>query len=89
MDTSKVATKVDIKAVKTDVLKLILELKEDIKGLQTDMDAKLDKLQNTLDGFVGTVDDLRTDNTVGTHHTRELQIKVDDHDLPAGRQERD
>jgi hypothetical protein len=50
--------------------------KVDIQRLET----KLDKLQNTLDGFVGVVDDLRTDNTVGTHHTHELQLRVDDHE---------
>ncbi len=58
-------------------------LKEEITELRVEtrvLDSKLDKLQNTLDGFVGTVDDLRTDNTVGTHHTRELQIKVNDHE---------
>ena len=85
MDTSKLATKVDIKkleqSTKADIQRLEQSTKADIQKLRTDiqgLDAKLDKLQNTLDGFVGVVDDLRTDNTVGTYHTRELQEKVED-----------
>ncbi len=104
MDTSKLATKKDIKYLKTDIKDLKAEsksirreilrveekvdnleegqkrLEEELRELRADNHTKLDRLQNTLDGFIGTVDDLRTDNTVGTHHTRELQIKVDDHE---------
>ncbi|MBI5452914.1 hypothetical protein HY945_05635 [Candidatus Gottesmanbacteria bacterium] len=50
--------------------------KDDIKRMET----KLDKLQNTLDGFVGVVDDLRTDNTVGTYQTRELREIMENHE---------
>ncbi len=56
-------------------------IQDEIKDLKSDninLDSKLDKLQNTLDGFVGRVDDLSIDNEVGTHQTRELQIKVTD-----------
>ncbi len=49
------------------------ELREEIKGDSQ----KLDKLQNTLDGFVGRVDNLAVDNEVGTHHTRELELKIE------------
>lgn len=76
MDTSKLATKTDIKVLKVDIEELRTETKTDSQRLE----AKLDKLQDTLDGFVGVVDDLRTDNSVGTYHTKELQIKVDDHE---------
>ena len=51
-----------------------------IDAVEERLSTKLDKIMNILDGFVGVVDDLRTDNTVGTHQTRELQKKVDDHE---------
>ena len=76
MDISKLATKIDIKTLKGNIEKLRAETRSDIQKLDT----KLDHLQNTLDGFVGVVDDLRTDNVVGTHQTRELQVKIDDHE---------
>ena len=44
---------------------------------QKQIKAALVKLQNTLDGFVGTVDELRTENVVGTHQIRELEVRVD------------
>lgn len=73
------AVKIDIKDIKLD----IKNLKEEIRELRADnqkLDSKLDKLQNTLDKFVGIVDDVRTENTVGTYHTKELQTKVADHE---------
>ncbi len=91
MDTSKFATKSDIKYLKAEsksirgeiliVEEKVENLQEVVKEIRNDnkkMDVKLDKLQNTLDGFVSVVDDLRTDNTVGTHQTRELQIIATD-----------
>ena len=91
MDTSKIATKTDIKKLKAElttdikfVKEVINELKEEIRELRTENrdndqkhNTKLDRLQNTLDGFVGRVDDLSVDNEVGTHHTRELELKVE------------
>ncbi len=78
--------KLEIKYVRQDLLRLeerVENVEEGIKDLRADnqkLDIKLDRLQNTLDGFVGRVDDLSVENEVGAHHTRELQIKVDDHD---------
>lgn len=74
MDTSKFATKSDIKNLKAE----IRELRVETKTYNKELDTKLDRLQNTLDGFVGRVDDLSVDNEIGTHHTRELQLKVND-----------
>lgn len=68
--------KADIKRLEQSTKADINNLRKEIRELRTDnqnLDSKIDKLQNTPDGFVGVVDDLRTDNTVGMHHTRELQ----------------
>ncbi|CAN5181559.1 hypothetical protein BH11PAT1_BH11PAT1_6060 [soil metagenome] len=45
------------------------------KGQETIASA-LTQLQNTLDGFVGTVDELRTNTEVGAHQIRELDVRV-------------
>lgn len=80
------STKAEIRTVKTDIKYLrqaVLRVEERVENLeegQTEIKTKLNKLQNTLDGFLGVVDDLRTDNTVGAHHTLELQIKIADHE---------
>lgn len=97
MNDTKVATKADIKDLKSDSKSIRSELlrveekvedvqdeikahrtenKNDIKELRTGMTDKLDKIANTLDGFVGRVDNLTVDNEVGAHHTRELELKV-------------
>ncbi len=79
----KTELKSDIKSLRQEILRVeekVEKLEEDIKEFKIDIGAKLDRLQNTMDGFIGAVDDLRTDNTVGTHHTRELQKRVDDHE---------
>ena len=47
---------------------------------QEDIKAMLDRLQNTLDGFVGTVDNLRIENEVGANQTRDLRELADDHE---------
>ncbi len=78
MDTSKFATKSDIKNLKAEIRAEIRELRVETKTYNKELDTKLDKLQNTLDGFVGRVDDLSVDNEIGTHHTREIQLKVND-----------
>ena len=53
MDNKHLATKTDIekleRSTKADIQRLEQSTKAEIKKL----DAKLDKLQNTLDGFVG------------------------------------
>ena len=75
--------KLEIKALRQQILRLeerVEKLEEDIKNINQIMNIKLDRLQNTLDAFVGAIDDLRTDNTVGAHHTRELQKRVADHE---------
>lgn len=70
------------------VTKAILE--EELEGLngavvelktgQKELDKKLDRIQSTLDGFVGAVDDLRIDNVVGADQIKELRDKTDNHE---------
>jgi archaellum component FlaC len=74
MDTSKFATKSDILNLKAE----IRELRVETKTYNKELDTKLDRLQNTLDGFVGRVDDLSVENEIGTHQTREIQLQVND-----------
>lgn len=86
MTSTQGATKADISVLRTDIRDLKIDMsvvKTDISELKEDMhklDGKLDKLQATLDGFVGVVDDLRTENMIGTHQTKDLQMKVGDHE---------
>lgn len=66
-------------ATKSDIVVLTADvgtLKTDIQGL----DKKLDRLQNTLDGFVGRVDDLTIENQVGTNQITELREQVEGHE---------
>jgi wobble nucleotide-excising tRNase len=79
MTSDRTATKNDIEKLRTEMNKGVVKLEarvEDIEEVQKRIDVKLDKLQNTLDKFVGIVDDLRTENSVGAYHTRELQLKI-------------
>lgn len=52
------------------------DLKKELDELETRLNKKLDKIINTLDGFVGVVDDLRTDNVVGTEHYRDHEKRI-------------
>lgn len=75
----KFSTKTELKAVERSLRGEILRVEEKVENLeegQQEIKASLVKLQNTLDRFVGTVDDLRTDNQVGAHQVRELDVRV-------------
>ena len=61
------------------VEKELKELREEVHEIHIEngkLNEKLDKLQNTLDAFVGVVDELRTENEVGSHQIRELDKRV-------------
>lgn len=85
-DLKKYATKTDLKNVEKSLRGEILRVEErvenvedglkDLKGEMHVVHKKLDKLQNTMDKFVGIVDDLRTENEVGTHQIKELDKRV-------------
>ncbi len=62
---------------KIDGVESRLEAK--IDTVEERLSLKIDRVITTLDGFVKVVDDLRIDNEVGVHHTRELEITVKDH----------
>jgi len=86
----QVATKKDIQMLRNDFKKSekslrgeILKVEGKVEVLQEgqeDIKATLDRLQNTLDGFVGRVDNLTAENEVGANQTRDLRVQVDDHE---------
>lgn len=57
-----------------------LASKKDLKVLEDKLGEKLDNIANTLDGFVGTVDNLRVENEVGANQIRDLRERADDHE---------
>ncbi len=71
--------KTEFKSFRQEVLK-IEERVENLEEGQTRVETILKRMENTLDGFVGRVDNLTTDNEVGTHQARELSLRVDDHE---------
>lgn len=89
-DLKKLATRTDLKQVEKTLRGEILRVEERVEVVEEGMkelnekvsivDGKLDKLQNTLDGFVGVVDTLRTESEISVHHTREIQLKVKNHE---------
>ena len=87
-NNSQTATKSDIQRLESDIKRLEKSTKLDIKGLKHDfksfeerLGAKIDKIANTLDGFVGRVDDLTIENKVGVNQARELKVQIDDHEV--------
>ncbi|MDP3244101.1 MAG: hypothetical protein Q8M83_00340 [bacterium] len=93
-DLKNLATKSDLnkvikkseKILKGEILRVEerVERVEERLGNKIDgIEAKLDKIAVTLDGFIGRVDDLTTENEVGTNQIHQLQEDVKDHDLPA------
>lgn len=73
------STKADSKLLRQDILK-VEERVENLEEGQVRIETKIDKIAEMLDGFVGRVDDLTTDNEVGAHQTRELRLQVDNHE---------
>ena len=81
------STKSNIQRLESDIKRFEKSTKLDIKGLKHDfksfeerLGAKIDKIANTLDGFVGRVDDLTIENKVGVNQARELRVQIDDHE---------
>ena len=63
------------KSLRQEILK-VEERAESIEEGQGDVRKKLEILQNTLDGFVGVVDNLRTDNVVGANQFRDHEKRI-------------
>ncbi len=79
IELSRKATKDEFRFIRKDALRNEERI-ERLEDGQNLMNSKLDRIMNTLDGFVGSVDTLRDENEIGTHQTRELQLKVEDHE---------
>lgn len=85
-DLKKFATKTELKSVEKNLRGEILRVEgrveriedkvEELQVGQKDIKVSLTKLQNTLDGFVGTVETLRTENEIGAHQLKELDKRV-------------
>lgn len=83
LDIKVSATRSDLKRTKSVLWQELLKVEGRLEGVeegQKGLDLKLDRIQNTLDGFVGTVDDLRKENTAGADLIEEVEIKVVDHE---------
>ena len=51
-----------------------------IGRLEKYMDQTKNEMMTHIDHISKGIDDMRTENTVGTHQIREIRIQVDDHD---------
>ena len=67
------------KSLRGEVLR-VEERVENIEGSQTRVEATLNKISTQLDGFIGRVDDLTTENTIGASQIHKLQEDVVQHD---------
>jgi len=86
----QVVTKKDIQILRNDFKKSekslrgeILKVEGKVEVLQEGqekIEAKLDKIANTLDGFIGTVDNLRIENEVGANQIRDLRELSSDYE---------
>ena len=82
-DLKRLVSTIELKRVERNLRAEILRVEgkvENIEDSQKRVETKLDKLQNTLDGFVDRVSTLTEENQVGAHHTSQLRVKVDDHE---------
>jgi len=67
------------KVLRQEILR-VEERVENIEEGQKRMETTLNKISTQLDGFVGRVDDLTTENVIGTNHMRKIKINVEDHE---------
>lgn len=71
--------KVGFKNLRNEILKVKTRV-ENLEDGQKRLETKVDNLEIKLDGFVGGVDALKEENTVGADHTRKLRVQVDNHE---------
>jgi len=82
-ELKKFAIKSELKKVEKNLRSNILKVEERVENIedgQKRMEAILNKMSVQLDGFVGTVDDLKTDNQVGSHQINELRLQGENHE---------
>ncbi len=78
-DLNKLASKVDFKNLRKEVLKIEARV-EHLEDGQGRIETKLDRIESKLDGFVGKVDNLVKDNEVGADQYREHDVRINDHE---------
>ena len=71
--------RIGFKNLRAEVLKVEARA-ENIEDGQKRLETKVDNLEMKLDGFVGTVDNLKKDNEVGADQYREHDLKIADHE---------
>ncbi len=86
-DNNIVTTKKDIKMLRVEfkraekaIRQEVLRVEEKIESLDEKVDNKFDDVMTKLDGIAKGVDDLRTENVAGVHHTRQLRVEVNNHE---------
>lgn len=67
------------KSLRGEILRVEVRV-ENIEDSQKRVETKIDKIANTLDGFVRRVDNLTTDNEVGANQIHELRKNIKDHE---------
>jgi len=75
----RTASKRTEKSLRGGMLKVEVRV-ENIEESQKRVETKLDKIDNTLDGFVGRVDNLAIDNEVGANQIHEIRKNIKNHE---------
>ena len=79
IDRIEKSLRIRFKNLREEVLKVEARV-ENIEDGQKRLETKVDNLEIKLDGFVGGVELLKQENSVGVKHTRELRVQVDNHE---------
>lgn len=78
-DLKKLATRRELKQVEKNLRGEILRVEErleNLEGGQKRIETKVDRVLDTLDSFVGRLDTLETENEIGSHQIRQLDVRV-------------
>ena len=78
-DLNKLASKVDFKNLRREVLKIEVRV-ENVEEKIEKIDIKLDRIENKIDRFVGGVETLKQENSVGADQYRKHDLKIEDHE---------
>nr|MBI5455548.1 hypothetical protein [Candidatus Levybacteria bacterium] len=82
-DLKKFATKTELRRVEKSLRGEILRVEEKVENLeegQKRIETTVNKTANVLDAFLGRLDNLEIDNKVGANQTRDLRVRVDNHE---------
>ncbi len=89
-DIKKLATRTELKQVEKNLRREMLRVEERVENLEEgqkrievkidqaeqSLGVKIDKLTNTVVSFIGRVDNLETENEVGSYQIRELDTRI-------------